>query len=206
MGKVGFIGLGIMGKAMATNLVKAGHDVVVWNRTQAKSDELVKLGASAAAKTPAEVVAQSDVTVVMLADPAACLEVGLGADGIASACAPGKSIVDMSTVDAATSAKIHDAVKDKGGKFLEAPVSGSKKPAEDGQLVILAAGDEDVFKQALPLFEIMGKKSVYLGAVGNGKSTNSVRCGASVEAKSSSVYFPPSFFLMPLAAIARRQE
>jgi len=168
MGKVGFIGLGIMGKAMAVNLVKAGYDVVVWNRTQAKCDELVKLGASSAT-TPAEVVSQCDTTVCMLADPAACLEVALGDNGIASAITGSdKSIVDMSTVDAATSSKIYEAIKAKGGRFLEAPVSGSKKPAEDGALVILAAGDEDVFNEVLPLFEVMGKKSVYLGAIGNG--------------------------------------
>jgi 3-hydroxyisobutyrate dehydrogenase-like beta-hydroxyacid dehydrogenase len=167
MGKVGFIGLGIMGKAMAVNLVKAGYEVVVWNRTQTKCEELVKLGASSAA-TPAEVVGQCDTTVCMLSDPAACLEVSLGDKGIAGAITANKAIVDMSTVDAATSSKICQAIKAKGGRFLEAPVSGSKKPAEDGALVILAAGDEDVFKEVLPLFEVMGKKSVYLGEVGNG--------------------------------------
>ena len=131
-------------------------------------DELVKLGASSAT-TPAEVVSQCDTTVCMLADPAACLEVALGDNGIASAITGSdKSIVDMSTVDAATSSKIYEAIKAKGGRFLEAPVSGSKKPAEDGALVILAAGDEDVFNEVLPLFEVMGKKSVYLGAIGNG--------------------------------------
>jgi len=165
--KVGFIGLGIMGKAMAINLQKAGYKVVVWNRTSSKCDELVKLGATAA-DTPAKVVSECDVTVVMLADPAACVQVALGEGGIESAISPGKSIVDMSTVDAATSSKIHDAIKAKGGRFLEAPVSGSKKPAEDGQLVILGAGDEDLYTYALPLFEVMGKKSVYLGSIGNG--------------------------------------
>jgi len=167
MGKVGFIGLGIMGKPMASNLIKAGFQVVVYNRTQAKCEELVKLGATAA-ETPAKVVEECDTTVCMLADPKACLEVALGENGIASAITSGKAIVDMSTVDAATSAQIHAAIKEKGGRFLEAPVSGSKKPAEDGQLVILGAGDEDVYKEALPLFEVMGKKSVYLGEVGNG--------------------------------------
>lgn len=167
MGKVGFIGLGIMGKPMASNLLKAGFEVVVYNRTQAKCDELVKLGATAA-KTPAEVVGACDTTVCMLADPKACLEVALGENGITSAIEAGKAVVDMSTVDAATSAQIYEAVKAKGGRFLEAPVSGSKKPAEDGALVILGAGDKDVYDESLPLFEVMGKKSVYLGDIGNG--------------------------------------
>jgi len=165
--KVGFIGLGIMGKAMALNLVKADYDVVVYNRTQAKCDELVAAGATSAA-TPAQVVSECATTVCMLSDPKACLEVALGENGIASAVGEGKSIVDMSTVDAATSAKISAEIKAKGGRFLEAPVSGSKKPAEDGQLVILGAGDEDVYNEALPIFDVLGKKSVYLGEIGNG--------------------------------------
>lgn len=165
--KVGFIGLGIMGKAMALNLVKADYDVVVYNRTQAKCDELVAAGATSAA-TPAQVVSECATTVCMLSDPKACLEVALGENGIASAVGEGKSIVDMSTVDAATSAKISAEIKAKGWRFLEAPVSGSKKPAEDGQLVILGAGDEDVYNEALPIFDVLGKKSVYLGEIGNG--------------------------------------
>ena len=165
--KIGFLGLGIMGKAMAVNLVKAGFDVTVWNRTASKCDPLVALGATAAS-TPAEVVSSCVYTFGMLSDPEACLSVVFGDDGVLSAVGPGKSFVDMSTVDAATSQKIGEAVTAKGGRFLEAPVSGSKKPAEDGALIMLAAGDRALFDECAPHFDVVGKKSVYLGDVGQG--------------------------------------
>ena len=144
--KVGFVGMVIMGMPMAQNLVKAGFEVVVYNRTASKCDPVTALGATRA-DTPAKVVQECDIVVCMLSDPKACLEVALGENGIASAVAAGKSVIDMSTVDVATSSKICEAVKAKGGRFLEAPVSGSKKPAEDGALVILGAGDETLYKE-----------------------------------------------------------
>ncbi|CAN6232105.1 unnamed protein product, partial [Urochloa humidicola] len=138
--EVGFLGLGIMGKAMATNLLRHGYRVTVWNRTLSKCEELVALGATVG-ETPAAVVAKCRYTIAMLSDPAAALSVVFDKDGVLEQIGDGKGYVDMSTVDAATSSKISEAVKQKGGAFVEAPVSGSKKPAEDGQLVILAAGD-----------------------------------------------------------------
>jgi glyoxylate/succinic semialdehyde reductase len=167
MNKVGFIGLGIMGKAMAANLVKAGFDVTVWNRSADKIDALVALGAKKAL-TPREVAETCPVTIAMLADPAAAETVCFGTDGILEGIGNGRGYIDMSTVDAVTSKKIADAVSLKGGRFLEAPVSGSKKPAEDGTLIILTAGDRSLYEEALPAFEKMGKKVLYMGAVGNG--------------------------------------
>uniref|UniRef100_A0A804NSA7 Glyoxylate/succinic semialdehyde reductase 1 n=1 Tax=Zea mays TaxID=4577 RepID=A0A804NSA7_MAIZE len=149
--EVGFLGLGIMGKAMATNLLRHGFRVTVWNRTLAKCQELAALGATVG-ETPASVVSKCRYTIAMLSDPSAALSVVFDKDGVLEQIGSGKGYVDMSTVDAATSTKISEAVKQKGGAFLEAPVSGSKKPAEDGQLVILAAGD----------------KSFFLGEIGNG--------------------------------------
>ncbi|KAL3694957.1 hypothetical protein R1sor_008608 [Riccia sorocarpa] len=163
----GFLGLGIMGLAMAKNLLALGVPLTVWNRSPDKCAALVELGATAA-KTPAEVVLKSKITFAMLADPAVALTVALGAGGVLEALTPGKSYVDMSTVDAETSATIGRAITAKGARFLEAPVSGSKKPAEDGQLVILAAGDESLFHDATGAFDVMGKKSFYLGETGNG--------------------------------------
>ncbi|KAE8684626.1 Glyoxylate/succinic semialdehyde reductase 2 [Hibiscus syriacus] len=132
--EIGFLGLGIMGKAMSMNLLKNGFKVTVWNRTLSKCNELLAHGASVG-QTPAEV---------------------------------GKGYIDMSTVDPETSCKISEAIMSKGGQFLEAPVSGSKQPAETGQLVILAAGEKALYDAAVPAFDILGKKSFFLGEVGNG--------------------------------------
>ncbi|WP_298431736.1 NAD(P)-dependent oxidoreductase [Geobacter sp.] len=167
MQKFGFIGLGIMGSAMAKNLVRAGFDVMVWNRSPRKCDELVALGAQRAA-TPREVAEACPITFAMLADPAAAEEVCFGKNGVLEGIGDGRGYVDMSTVDPATSQRIGVAVVAKGGRFLEAPVSGSRKPAEDGTLIILAAGDRTLYDEAMPGFERMGKKVLHLGDVGKG--------------------------------------
>jgi 2-hydroxy-3-oxopropionate reductase len=152
---------------MAKNLLKAGFKVTVWNRSQDKCAELAALGAGIAA-TPAEVTASCRITFAVLADPAAAAAVCFAAGGALEGIGEGRGYVDMSTVDAATARGIGAAVSGKGGRFLEAPVSGSKKPAEDGTLIILAAGDRTLFDEALPCFEQMGKKSLFLGELGNG--------------------------------------
>ncbi|KAM7270294.1 hypothetical protein ACFE04_029508 [Oxalis oulophora] len=165
--EIGFLGLGIMGKAMALNLLKNGFKVTVWNRTLSKCDELVEHGASIG-ETPAAVIKKCNFTIAMLSDPAAALSVVFDKDGVVETIGSGKSYIDMSTVDAETSVKISEGIIAKGGRFLEAPVSGSKKPAEDGQLVILAAGDKALYEEIIPAFDVLGKKSFYLGEVGNG--------------------------------------
>uniref|UniRef100_A0A0E0C3S6 6-phosphogluconate dehydrogenase NADP-binding domain-containing protein n=1 Tax=Oryza meridionalis TaxID=40149 RepID=A0A0E0C3S6_9ORYZ len=137
-GKVGFLGLGIMGAPMASNLIKAGCDVTVWNRTRSKCDPLLSLGANYE-PSPADVASSCDVTFAMLADPESAVEVACGANGAAEGMAPGKGYVDVSTVDAATSKLIGKHITSTGASFLEAPVSGSKKPAEDGLLIFLTA-------------------------------------------------------------------
>lgn len=167
MQKIGFIGLGIMGSAMATNLLKAGFQVTVWNRSPEKTKGLTALGA-ASAQSPRAVVEECSVTFAMLADPAAAEAVCFEKNGVLEGIGTGKGYVDMSTVDAVTAQKIAAAVAARGGHFLEAPVSGSKKPAEEGTLIILAAGDRSLYDAAFPAFEKMGKKVLYLGAVGNG--------------------------------------
>ncbi|KAE9615377.1 hypothetical protein Lal_00048424 [Lupinus albus] len=165
--EVGFLGLGIMGKAMSINLLRHGFKVTVWNRTLSKCDELVEHGASIG-ETPSAVVKKCKYTIAMLSDPSAAQSVIFDKDGVLEQISNGKGYIDMSTVDAETSLKISEAIKAKGGDFLEAPVSGSKKPAEDGQLVILAAGDKALYDEILPAFVVLGKKSFYLGEVGNG--------------------------------------
>jgi 3-hydroxyisobutyrate dehydrogenase-like beta-hydroxyacid dehydrogenase len=120
------------------------------------------------AATPAEVIRECSVTFAMLADPPAALAVVEGPDGVASAIGPGKAYVDVSTVDEATSQKIAGMITQAGGRFLEAPVSGSKKPAIDGQLIFLTAGNKSLFDDCKPAFDVMGKEAVFLGDVGAG--------------------------------------
>lgn len=167
MEEIGFLGLGIMGKAMSMNLLRHGFKVTVWNRTRSRCDELVEHGA-VVGESPADVIKKCKYTIGMLSDPAAALSVVFDKAGVLDQIGSGKGYIDMSTVDAETSSKISEAINAKGGSFLEAPVSGSKKPAEDGQLVILAAGDKALYEAAQPAFEVMGKKSFFLGEVGNG--------------------------------------
>lgn len=163
--KYGFLGLGIMGRGMAANLLKAGYELTVWNRDGAKCAPLVELGATQAG-TVAEVVAASEVTFAMLSDPAAAEAVCIGPDGVLDGLAPGKGYVDMSTIDPQTSRDLGLAVAEEGGRYLEAPVSGTKKPAEDGTLIFLTAGDRSLYDEVSPALDIMGKKRLYLGEVG----------------------------------------
>ncbi|XP_022152652.1 glyoxylate/succinic semialdehyde reductase 2, chloroplastic-like isoform X1 [Momordica charantia] len=165
--RVGFLGLGIMGAPMAQNLIKSGCDVTVWNRTRSKCDPLINLGAKYQS-SPQEVAASCDITFAMLADPKSALDVACAENGAASGMALGKGYVDVSTVDDATSKLISARIKDTGALFLEAPVSGSKKPAEDGQLIFLTAGDKSLYETVAPFLDIMGKSRFYLGDVGNG--------------------------------------
>lgn len=167
MVKYGFLGIGIMGKAMVTNLLKAGYDVTVWNRTAESCTPLVNLGAKQG-KTAADVVAQCDITFAMVSDPAAARALCFGEAGVLEGISAGKSYIDVSTVDAETSCSIHNAIQEKGGRFLEAPVSGSKKPAEDGALVFLCSGDESLYKDAEETLNVMGKRSFYFPKIGQG--------------------------------------
>jgi 3-hydroxyisobutyrate dehydrogenase-like beta-hydroxyacid dehydrogenase len=167
MQSFGFIGLGIMGSAMARNLLTAGFQVTVWNRDPAKCGELVSQGARRG-ESPREVIEACPVTFAMLSDPAAAEEVCFAEQGVLAGISAGKGYVDMSTVDAVTSRRIAAAISAAGGRFLEAPVSGSRKPAEEGSLVILAAGDNSLFDDSMHAFSKMGKKSLFLGEVGNG--------------------------------------
>eukprot|EP00873_Tetraselmis_striata_P006911 jgi/Tetstr1/427175/TSEL_017363.t1 len=166
---VGYLGMGIMGSAMARNLLKSGafKEVYVWNRSADKCAELVAEGAKTAGSA-AEVVAACDITFACLSDPAAALACLEAPGGVLDGISPGKAYVDVSTVDEATSKRVGELVTGKGGVFLEAPVSGSKKPAIDAQLIFLCAGDEALYKRAMPALDIMGKKSFFFGATGMG--------------------------------------
>jgi len=164
---VGYLGMGIMGSAMAGRLVDAGYSVTVWNRSTEKCNDLKAKGAKVAA-TPKEVIESCDITFACTSDPTSARAVVFGESGVLAGITKGKRYIDMSTVDEECVKEIALAITAKGGRFLEAPVSGSKGPALQGQLVILSAGEEALQKEAQPCFDVMGKRTFFLGEVGNG--------------------------------------
>lgn len=167
--KVGWCGIGNMGVPMIKNLVKAGFIVTAWNRTRQKAEALQQEIGTGVANSPAELLAGNDFIITMLSDDAAVTEVFTGADGILSADA-GRDIlmIDMSTVSPETSQKLAALCSNKDLSYMDAPVSGSVKPAEDAQLIIMAGGKQTDFERAQPLFNAMGKQSLLLGGTGAG--------------------------------------
>ncbi|XP_072040841.1 uncharacterized protein [Amphiura filiformis] len=165
--KIGFIGLGIMGTGMAMNLIKAGHKVTVWNRTASKCEDFVKAGASQA-ESVSDLVKQTDIVISMLSDSEALRAVVFGENGILDAMQADKAFVDMTTVDIGTITGVSEAITGKDGRFLEAPLVGSVQQAMEGSLVVLGAGDKTLYDDLQSCFEALGKKSFYLGDVGNG--------------------------------------
>lgn len=173
MTRVAFLGLGRMGRPMAANLVAAGHDVVVWNRTGATAETFVAEHGGTSAPTPARAVHGAEVVVTMLADDAALLETHLGADGVLSGLAeagPGVVAVDMSTVAPDTVARLAEHLRAAGHALVDAPVSGSVPAATAATLTIMAAGDDDAVEQALPVLRSLGSTVVRVGAGGAGST------------------------------------
>jgi len=168
--KIGFIGLGIMGRPMAKNLLKAGHPLVVHSRSRGPVDEVVKAGAKAAS-TPKEVAAQCDVLITMLPNSPDVEQVALGKDGILEGARAGLLFADMSTISPIVSKKVGEALAAKGVKMLDAPVSGGEKGAIDGALSIMVGGDRSTFDAVLPIFQAMGKTITLLGPLGMGGFT-----------------------------------
>ncbi|XP_077130373.1 cytokine-like nuclear factor N-PAC isoform X2 [Ranitomeya variabilis] len=164
--KIGFLGLGLMGSGIVSNLLKVGHTVTVWNRTAEKCDLFIQEGAHLG-RTPAEVVSTCDITFACVADPTAAKDLVLGPSGVLQGIRPGKCYVDMSTVDPETVAELAQVIVSRGGRFLEAPVAGNQQLSNDGMLMILAAGDHSVFEDCTSCFQAMGRTSFFLGEVGN---------------------------------------
>jgi 2-hydroxy-3-oxopropionate reductase len=167
---IGFIGLGIMGKPMSKNLLKAGYPLVVHSRSRGPVDEVVKAGAKAAS-SPKDVAAQCDVLVTMLPNSPEVEQVALGKDGIIEGARPGLIFVDMSTISPIVSKKVDEALAAKGVKMLDAPVSGGEKGAIDGALSIMIGGDQATFDAVLPILQAMGKTITLLGPLGFGGFT-----------------------------------
>jgi len=167
---IGFIGLGIMGRPMARNLLKAGYSLVVHSRSRGPVDEIAKAGAKAAASAK-DVAAQCDVLITMLPNSPEVELVALGPNGIIEGARPGLIFADMSTISPIVSQKIARALEPKGVAMLDAPVSGGEKGAIDGALSIMVGGDKDVFERVLPIFQAMGKTITLLGPLGFGGFT-----------------------------------
>lgn len=171
----GFLGLGIMGSRIVKNLIATGHDVIVWNRTMENGHELISSGIRQAL-SPAEVLEKADITFSCVSDPAACKEIVFGNYGIMSAedVHEEKGYVEMTSIDAETSRELADALSGKGIRYLEAQIQGSKTQAEDGTLIILAAGDRTLFDDCQSCFKTIGKNSYFLGDVENATKMNLV--------------------------------
>ncbi|MCX2453747.1 NAD(P)-dependent oxidoreductase [Pedobacter sp. PLR] len=167
--KLGWIGLGNMGTPMVKNLLKAGFEVVVFNRTKQKEEELIANGATNALN-PQSLLETCDIVFTMLADDQAVKAVFEGDQGLLTKAAEGKMIIDMSTVSPDTSRYLSEACEKAGIDFLEAPVSGSVKPAQDGTLIILVGGATKAYEKAKPAFEALGKLSIHVGGAGVGSS------------------------------------
>jgi 3-hydroxyisobutyrate dehydrogenase len=168
--KIGWIGLGNMGTPMATNLLKAGFNVTVFNRTPSKTKSMVDAGA-AAVSAPANLFETCDLVVSMVSNDDAVKQLYLGENGLlSSAHTKNKIAIDMSTISPDTSRLIAASCKEKGVDFLDAPVSGSVKPAQDGTLIIMVGGESAVYEKAKPIFDILGKLSIHLGESGMGSA------------------------------------
>lgn len=160
--RIGFIGLGAMGKPMAINLAKAGFPVTVWNRTRAKSEEVAKQGAKIAS-SPRELAAASDVVITMIFDDAALEAVTAGKDGALAGLARGSILVEMSTVSPEASERAARAAGERGATMLRSPVIGSVQAAEAGKLIILISGDKSAFESCRGISSAMGQRIHYVG-------------------------------------------
>jgi len=168
--RVGFIGLGLMGLPMARNVLRAGYQLTVYNRTAAKAAALVAEGARQVA-TPAEVAQRSDAVVTMVTDSPDVLEVVEGEHGLLGGASSGSTWIDMSTISPDVTRRLGAAAADRGVEALDAPVSGGPPGAEAGTLSIMVGGKQEVFDACLPLLEAMGKTIVRVGDLGSGQVT-----------------------------------
>jgi 2-hydroxy-3-oxopropionate reductase len=187
--KVGFIGLGIMGKPMARNLMKAGHDLVVFNRSPGPIEELSGEGAEAAG-SPKEVAQNSDIVITMLPDSPHVREVVAGENGVLEGINESSLVVDMSTISPVVSQELAAEAKKKGASMIDAPVSGGDVGAIEGTLSIMVGGEEADFERAKPLFDVMGGTVNYVGPAGAGqvtKAANQIVVALTIEAVSEAL-------------------
>ncbi len=166
---IGLIGLGLMGRPMAANLLKAGYALTVWNRTRARAEEVAMLGAKVAA-TAREAAAASDVLLTVVSDPPALEAVLWGTDGALAGLRKGSVLVDSSTVAPELARRVAAACAERGAEFLDAPVTGGTWGAEKGELVFMVGGNREVLERVEPVLAAMGKRFLHMGAHGAGQT------------------------------------
>lgn len=167
---IGFIGTGVMGKEMARNLIEAGHQLFVYNRTPKKAEELIEMGAKWE-NGPGEVAKRSEIVITMVGYPKDVEEVYMGKNGIIENVKKGSYIIDMTTSSPFLAKKIYEKARDKGVYAFDAPVSGGDIGAKEGTLSIMVGGDETAFDKILPVLEAMGTNIVFQGPAGAGQYT-----------------------------------
>ncbi len=189
--KIGFIGLGLMGKPMARNLKAAGAAIIIHNRSQGVIGELSGAGMTPA-KTPADVAGaigengvEDGAVIMMLPDTPAVEKVLRGPDGVVSGLRPGQLIIDMGTTKVIATRTFARDVEAAGGRYIDAPVSGGTIGAEDGALTIMAGGSDEALQRAMPIFDVLGQSTTHVGPVGTGqvaKAANQVIVGLNIGA------------------------
>ncbi len=187
--KVGFIGLGIMGKPMAHNLVQAGHELVVLDHSREPMEELATEGAETAG-SPREIAEKSDVIITMLPDSPQVREVVAEENGLLEGIKEGSLIVDMSTISPVVTEELAAEVKERGASMLDAPVSGGDVGAIEGTLSIMVGGSEEDFERAKPLFDVLGGTVNHVGPAGAGqvaKAANQIVVALTIEAVSEAL-------------------
>ena len=189
--RIGFIGLGLMGKPMARNLMKSGFDLIVHNRSRAAVDQLVSEGADPA-DSPKEAAAAADVIITMLPEDSHVTEVVTAADGVTESIRPDSVLVDMSTISPTTTRKLAKMVAARGAHMLDAPVSGGVEAASAASLTIMVGGKAEIFERVLPVFQKLGKNINHIGDHGAGqvtKAANQIIVGLTIQAVAEALIF-----------------
>ena len=181
--KIGVIGLGVMGRPIAQNLMEAGYELVLYNRTIEKAEEVAGDGATVVG-SPREVAESCDVVVLMLPDSPQVEEIVEGEDGVLEGLKEGALIVDMSTISPVVTRELAEKIEERGASMLDAPVSGGEPGAQQGTLAIMAGGSEEDFERARPLLEVMGDAITHVGLTGAGqtaKAANQIVVAVTLE-------------------------
>ncbi len=189
--RLGYIGLGTMGGAMAENLIRAGYSLTVYNRTTSKAERLLDLGASLA-ESPAEVARKSELVFMNVSDTPDVLEIVFGENGIVEGAHPGMILVDHSTIKPSASREIYQRMQAVGVCALDAPVSGGDIGAKNGTLTIMVGGDADALEKIMPVLEVVGKKITHVGEAGAGqvaKAANQIMVAAQMVAEAELMLF-----------------
>ena len=189
--RLGYIGLGTMGGAMAENLIRAGYSLTVYNRTTSKAERLLDLGASLA-ESPAEVARKSELVFMNFTDTTDVLEIVFGENGIVEGAHPGMILVDHSTIKPSASREIYQRMQAVGVCALDAPVSGGDIGAKNGTLTIMVGGDADALEKIMPVLEVVGKKITHVGEAGAGqvaKAANQIMVAAQMVAEAELMLF-----------------